>query len=214
MPPQGFYNEPFLIIANDQFLIPDTLKATFTWADRFRPQASVQDDRGKNSSGSFTETKPMSPPNAYSAEDHVRLIPITVDIEIAGLEGNTVPESLKKQNGSITSIVGPGDSQEDLTKWALSLPKVAIARHGCLRVLRIPMVFGFSSKRSIRPCSSGSIQVIQNGAVWMAAADSSKELTAADLSGSFSLQATYGGVVTCTLWPSSPACPYVATASG
>jgi predicted outer membrane repeat protein len=121
-------------------------------------------------------------------QDVVRINLVGVDIDIARLDGNTVPESKDHTQGSITKLVGPSNT---LTDYALNIslfvrPPELLNEPGIQVRLRT-----IATNRS-----PGKVRIVKNGsAIWMNDTEGQKTLTAADLVSALTVQATYGGVV-------------------
>ncbi|MDZ7616628.1 MAG: right-handed parallel beta-helix repeat-containing protein, partial [Patescibacteria group bacterium] len=155
------------VVTNDQATSPGDIGATFTWDSELQGGPAT-------------------------AVDHVRIVPYWVDLDVARLEGNTVVQSEEDTQGSITSIVGPNDN---LDTYALNLPRVAISSIEVLAEFGNPNGVRLYFEKVNPAASPGKVRIIKNSAVWMTDSESSKELSLADLSQTFTAQATYGGGV-------------------
>ncbi len=125
------------------------------------------------------------------ALDVVRVTVIHANLDIARLNGSTVSQLEEHTQGSITSIVEPN---EDFDVCTLRLSP-AFSPIELLDDSENPNRVRLYLEKVVLPKSPGKIRIIRDGTIWMEDTDVSKELSGADLSHSFSVQGTYGGVI-------------------
>lgn len=56
--------------------------------------------------------------------DKVRICPFKIDLDISRLDGTTVNEEKEHGEGSITKILNPNDSKDNVEKWRLNIPSL------------------------------------------------------------------------------------------
>jgi len=139
-------------------------------------------------------------PASFVHTDQVNMTIIRPDLDINRKNGTLVPEDKEHSNGSIVQLV-PQDNPSPLypSGLFLDIPTMAVEPASVASSLTLKL-------KKVGPSTSvGKIRVYKNGSLFMDEDEAEKPLTSSDLSATWKLDSTVGGVVDLALIVEQPA---------